>query len=195
MCLEDALKKVILFDFFGVICSEVSPFWFRRHFDEADAIAIKADVVAKGDIGLIDEGEVFARISARTCVPAETILREWESASVINDELVEYILRLRSKAPVYLLSNAIGPFLKRILDRYDLWKLFDRVFISSELGIAKPDPKFFTEVLTQIGADANDAVMIDDNPHNIDGAATAGVDGIIFRSNDLLFEELDRILN
>lgn len=195
MCLEDALKKVILFDFFGVICSEVSPVWFRRHFDESEAVAIKNDIVAKGDLGIISEDDVFTRISERTGVPAEDIRREWEESSFINGELVEYIRRLRVHAPIYLLSNAIGSFLRRILDKNELWSLFDRVFISSDLGIAKPTPEFFTKVLSHIGAEASDAVMIDDNPSNIAGASAAGVDGIIFTSNQTLKSELEKYLN
>ena len=91
------MKKVILFDFFGVICSEVSPVWFRRHFEEAEAVAIKNDIVAKGDLGTISEDEVFARISELTGVSSEDIRREWEEASFINGELVEYIRRLRER--------------------------------------------------------------------------------------------------
>lgn len=189
------MKKVILFDFFGVICSEVSPVWFRRHFDESEAVAIKNDIVAKGDLGIISEDEVFDRISERTGVPAEDIRREWEESSFINDELVSYIRLLRGRAPIYLLSNAIGTFLRRILDRNGLWSLFDRVFISSDLAIAKPDPNFFTEVLSQIGSEPSDAVMIDDNPSNIAGAAAAGVDGIVFTSNQTLKSELEKYLN
>jgi len=176
------MKSIVLFDFFGVICSEIAPFWLRRHFDGAEADAVKDDVVAAGDLGRLSEVEVFRRLSALTGVAPEQILREWEEYISIDGALVGYIESLRASTRVYLLSNAIGPFLRRILESQGLYRLFDGVFISSELGLAKPDPEFFREVLSRISASACDAVMIDDNPKNIAGAREAGIDGIVYTS-------------
>ena len=61
----------------------------------------------------------------------------------INDGLVEMIKKIRQKYKVYLLSNAVSGFLRRILKNHDLYQLFDKVFISSEMKIAKPNKEFF----------------------------------------------------
>ena len=37
-------KKLIVFDFFGVISSEIAPVWLRKYFNEEDAKRIKAEM-------------------------------------------------------------------------------------------------------------------------------------------------------
>ena len=46
--LESNMEKVILFDFFGVISSEVSPIWFKRYFNEEAAKIVKEEIMSKG---------------------------------------------------------------------------------------------------------------------------------------------------
>ena len=184
-------KNVIFFDFFGVICSEIAPIWFERYFPAEKAAQIKHAVCSGGDLGLVSEEEMFSKISEFMSIPAEQIQAEWYGMAVINTELVEYILELKKKHPIYLLSNAIGSFLHRILEKNGLYGLFDRIFISSEMKKAKPDTEYFTSVLRDLGVDAEQAVMIDDNGKNILGARTAGIDGIVFRNNEQLKKELE----
>jgi putative hydrolase of the HAD superfamily len=60
--------------------------------------------------------------------------------------------------------------------RYDLGydELFDASCYSCELGVAKPDPRFFTAAATLIGAEPAEMVLIDDNATNVVGARTVG---------------------
>ena len=52
------MDKVILFDFFVVISSEVSPIFFKRYFNEEDAKIIKEEIMSKGDKGELSEEEI-----------------------------------------------------------------------------------------------------------------------------------------
>ena len=185
------MKNTVLFDFFGVISSEIAPFWFRRHFNDEESDRIKAEIVSLGDVGALTEEETYQRISERTNIPPEQIEKEWMELVVINEDLVSFVKEIRNKYPIYLLSNAIGPFLTRILQQYGLYDLFDKIYISSEMKIAKPDPAFYQYVLKDLGLEPADAVMIDDNPANIAGAAACGIDGILFSSNDAFRREFD----
>ena len=142
-------------------------------------------------MGIITEEEMYQKISEQINVTPELIAKEWQELIHINGELVEYIKRVKKKYPVYLLSNAIEPFLTRILKEHDLYPLFDKIFISSEMGIAKPGTEFFLHVLNDLGIDPKDAVMIDDNPSNIAGARAAGIDGIIFTDNESFTKEFE----
>lgn len=185
------MKNTVLLDFFGVISSEIAPFWFRRHFNDEESDRIKAEIVALGDVGQLTEAETYQKISERTNVPPEQIAREWLELVTINQELVSFVKQIKGKYPVYLLSNAIEPFLTRILEQYALKDLFDKIYISSEMKIAKPAPAFYQYVLADLGLDPANAVMIDDNPANIAGAASCGIDGIVFSSNDAFRREFD----
>jgi HAD superfamily hydrolase (TIGR01509 family) len=178
------MKKVVLFDFFGVIGYELSPVWFRRHFAEEIADSTKHRLVDPGDLGAISEEEMFANIGAETGVDPKQIRREWMEMVTIDKEMVDFIKKVKKSYPVYLLSNALSDFLREILDKNDLWELFDEVFISAEMHLAKPDPEFFRVCLERIGAMADVAVMIDDNAKNLEGAREVGIDTILFKDNE-----------
>ena len=185
------MKNVVLFDFFGVISSEIAPIWFRRHLDDAAADKIKSDIVSLADVGLITEWEMYERISKQINLPPEQIRDEWQSLIKVDKELVGIIKEIRKKYPVYLLSNAIEPFLTRILSEHELYPLFDKIFISSEMGIAKPGAEFFLHVLSDVGVKPENAVMIDDNPANIAGANSCGIDGILYTDRESFMREFE----
>lgn len=51
----------------------------------------------------------------------------------------------------------------------------DEQFYSNELGLAKPDPAFFTAICDAIGLDPADALFIDDRDENVAAARTVGL--------------------
>jgi FMN phosphatase YigB (HAD superfamily) len=52
--------------------------------------------------------------------------------------------------------------------------LFDVSCYSYDLGVAKPDPAFFTEAARRIAAEPTAILFIDDNAANVEGARSAG---------------------
>lgn len=184
------MKKAVFFDFFGVISGEVSPVWLRRHFSAEEAAIVKEQICSRSDAGELLEEDFYREVSARTGVAPETVAREMWEIIAINEELRDFILRLRRRYPVYLLSNAMSSFLRRILEENDLYPLFDRVFISAEMRVTKPSADFFRTVLSELSLSGEDAVMIDDNAKNLAGAREAGIDGILFTDNAALYRAL-----
>jgi putative hydrolase of the HAD superfamily len=53
--------------------------------------------------------------------------------------------------------------------------LFDATFYSHELGVAKPDPGYFTAVLDRLGAPADRVLFVDDNRDNVEAARGVGL--------------------
>ncbi|MEO5709828.1 MAG: HAD-IA family hydrolase [Nocardioidaceae bacterium] len=53
--------------------------------------------------------------------------------------------------------------------------LLDASFYSYELGVAKPDPAYFTAILGRLGADAQDVLFVDDNARNVEAARSVGL--------------------
>ena len=186
------MKKVILFDFFGVISSEVAPKWFARFFNDSEAKRIKDEICIPGDLGQCTEEELMSRAAEVCGTDVETLSGAWYDLATVDKGMVEYIKSLHKSHPVYLLSNAVDTFLKTIIYKNGLEDLFDRIFISSEIRLAKPDPAFFKRCLNEIKADASDCVMIDDNPRNIAAAESVGITGIVYKDLSLLKNEIER---
>jgi HAD superfamily hydrolase (TIGR01509 family) len=60
--------------------------------------------------------------------------------------------------------------------------IFRSIFVSSELGLRKPDPEAFSVVAKRIGFPASELLFFDDTPENIDGAVTAGMQAVLVGS-------------
>ena len=189
-----ANKKAILFDFFGVISSEVAPPWFEKHFNKEDAARLKAEVFVPCDLGIISEEESYERMEALSGEPKEQIKEDFSNLVKINYSLLDFIRRLKDSYRVYVISNASASFLRRVLEKYELYGYFDGVFISSEMKLAKPSPDYFTKVLSDIGILPQDAVMTDDNSANVEAARSLGIDGIVFKNTEDFTTKLYKII-
>ena len=183
-------KPVFFFDFFGVVAAEIAPVWLERYFPPTEAARIKEEIFPRADLGVIGEDKLYAELAAVTGLSPARVRAEWDASVQINTELVKLLRSLKQQYPVYLLSNAVSPFLRRILTKYDLFPLFDHVFISSEIQRIKPEPSFYTYVTDFLHIDPSAAVMIDDNPKNIQGAERAGLNGILYRDRQQFLSEL-----
>ena len=84
---------------------------------------------------------------------------------------------------VILLSNAQSCFTRPELAQLGLAHAFDRIYISSEIGFRKPDQRFFSAPLLDMGLEPGACVMIGNDPVcDAAGALAAGMDAILIRS-------------
>lgn len=60
-------------------------------------------------------------------------------------------------------------------------EVFDRQFYSCELGLAKPDPAYFTTILDQLDVKPSTVLFVDDTAANIEGARSVGLNAELFR--------------
>jgi HAD superfamily hydrolase (TIGR01549 family) len=80
--------------------------------------------------------------------------------------------------------------LPTVLARIGLSDLVDRVVTSAELGVAKPDPRFFGRALGDLPAES--AVYVGDSPANDVGAATAaGMRAVLLRRGERRLDAVD----
>jgi putative hydrolase of the HAD superfamily len=86
---------------------------------------------------------------------------------------------VRSLAGTYrlgLLTNGPSDIQRLKLAGSGLAGCFDAVVISGEVGLGKPDPTVFADVLTRLGVEPEDAVMVGDSwERDVVGALGAGV--------------------
>ena len=183
-------KSTLIFDFFGVISTEVSPRWFSKRFTDGEAKKLKEQYMSMADVGEVSEAELFDYLAKLSGEPADNIYREFMSYVNINSELVDLIVRLKEKYKIVLLSNALASWLHKILENNDLYRLFDHMVISGEEGIRKPSEQIYRLALSRAGIDARDAVFIDDNEKNTLAAESVGIHGIVYKDNENLISDL-----
>lgn len=62
-----------------------------------------------------------------------------------------------------ILTNGDSRLQRNKIDRFDLAKYFDDIFIEEERGVGKPHPQAFKNVLIRFGLEPRQAMMIGDN--------------------------------
>jgi putative hydrolase of the HAD superfamily len=182
--------QAIVFDFFGVICSEITPFVLPRYMSAEAAIAYKASVVERADLGEIELGEVLDHLSALTGAAPEALEAEFWGCVKIDPEVVALIERLKTRYKTALLSNAMRPFLKQILDKHDLPRLFDTMVISCEEHVTKPNPAIYRLMTTRLGCAPSECFFTDDNPANVRAALGVGMKAAQFTGVETLKRDL-----
>jgi len=178
------MKKFIVFDFFGVVCSETLFIWLEKH-NLPRKYMPALEITHKADLGLIRAEEEVAELAKLVGQTPEELEKEWREISTINRELVEEIRRLKEAGNyTALLSNAPSKYLTKLLEKEGIADAFSKIIISSNLGLAKPDPRIFEYALREIGAKAEEAVFIDDREKNVEGARAVGMTAFQFVSTE-----------
>lgn len=131
---------------------------------------------------------------------------EWEAeirayygrwVEMIGDEIPEAteLLGELSGAGIRLfaLSNWSLETFPLIRDRFSLLAKFERIFLSGEAGLAKPDPRFYEFALRQIDVRRSNLLFVDDNLRNVEAARTLMLPSIRFENTTQLRRDLRKI--
>jgi 2-haloacid dehalogenase len=87
------------------------------------------------------------------------------------------VRRLAGRALLCIVTNGISEVQRGRIARAGIGELFRGIIISEELGISKPDPRFFRAALEALGVEPPDALVVGDSlSSDIRGAAAAGID-------------------
>ncbi len=104
-------------------------------------------------------------------------------------------LRERGKK-VFLLSNAQKIFTMPEIEAAGLNECFDRMYISSDYYVKKPDTAFMDRLLEDEGLDRNRSVMVGDDPVNDASMAVLNdMDCILLNTSERSKKEIDEVVD
>jgi len=113
----------------------------------------------------------------------------------LDKKLVEFIKGLRGAYTTALLSNAWDDLRPLLINFWKIDGIFDHIFISGELKMAKPDPKIYQHVINELQQDPSEMIFVDDFIENIEAARAEGLHAIHFRSLEQALIELSEYLD
>lgn len=159
------------------------------------------DLFRKFETGHLDEAGFRNYIRELLISPDwtdEMIDTAWNSLLLdLPPERIELLKNLRRNYRLFLLSNTSSIHITRVNKILEaatgikkLDELFEKVFVSYEMGLMKPDPQIYQEVLDQAGLVAEETLFLDDNLDNIKGAQTLGIDTIHVQKPTTILEYL-----
>lgn len=152
--------------------------------------------IAALDTGQITQQEFYRRVLFRGNFTNR--LEDFEklhlNAYIAKPENQKLALMLRKRYSIALLTNFGDAFWKM----YPVWglnKVFKKkeVFLSADLGLAKPNPVYFTTVLERLKIKPQQAVFIDDNSDNIASALKLGINSVLYTSHQQLLHYLESL--
>lgn len=100
---------------------------------------------------------------------------------------------LKNRCKLAILSNHAKAWSEYMIQTFDLFKSFDQMIFSCDVGLRKPDPKIYEIALKQLKCDPDECIFIDDKKRNTDAAEKLGIKGIVFEESSKLVDDLSRL--
>jgi putative hydrolase of the HAD superfamily len=158
-------------------------FWDDYHRPENDTWGNDAKIDAAWrryhalmlrELGVDDRGDQLIE----TILAAQYAPESWE----LYPDVLPAIHELRKLGMQLGIASDWGSNLLPIVDGLGLGTQLDFVIASGAVGLSKPDPAFFRLAATRSGVPPAEALMVGDSYRaDIQGAASAGMDGILIR--------------
>ena len=101
---------------------------------------------------------------------------------LLYPDAVRVLQALRKTHKLGIISDT-WPSIEMQLATFGIRDYFACVTYSYDLGVFKPDPKMYLDALSKAGCHPEEAVFIDDGPHNLAGAAKLGITPILIAAN------------
>jgi len=195
--------KNIVFDLGGVLIDWRPCEYLLESFPEEVARVLEKEIFKHEDWKLMDRG----------VLPENEL---WEKKKRELPEFKEYVERLEREVPellrpieenvrllpalkksfkLYALSNYGKIYFEMVRKKYDFFKLFDGMVISSHVGYLKPEKEIYLELIRRYGIAPEESLFIDDTPENVEAARELGFRAVRLEEPSRLKEILTRELN
>ena len=206
--------KAVFWDFGGVILS--SPFDAFNRYEEAHGLpkdfirGINARnpqdnawaKLERSDIdpaGFSDLFQVEAEAMGHS-VPGSDVLKLLSGD--VRPEMVEALHRVRRQFTIACLTNNVrsgsGPGMARSAEKAaeiaEIMTLFHHVVQSSQVGVRKPEPRFYEIACEMAGVKATDVVFLDDLGINLKPAKAIGMQTIKVLNAEQALTDLETII-
>jgi putative hydrolase of the HAD superfamily len=198
------MTKVIIFDFWGTLVengvrpspSKQVQFFLRenRPFGEFIITFEEAFMTKKYD-SLREGFEAVVQAFGRH-IPDfvyDKLVGMWNKFSILSrpfEETVEALEDLKKDYKLVLLTNTDYFSVQQVMDKYDLRKHFDKVYLSCETGKLKSDPDSYKQVLKDLKVKAGDVLVVGDSlQSDVVSAQNAGVPVVLIDRRDWCKEE------
>jgi 2-haloacid dehalogenase len=194
----------VAFDLGGVMIDWNPRYLYRSLFgaDEAAMEQFLAEICTPDWNARFDAGRPFAEGIAETAAAhpdqADLINAYWSRwPEMLGGALagsVQIMRELRAAGlRTYALSNWSAETFPMTRQRFPFLSEMDGFVLSGEVGVGKPDPEMFRELLARFNLSAEETVFIDDSDRNVDAAASFGIVALQFVDAARLRQDLVRL--
>lgn len=128
-----------------------------------------------------------------TAFELDKILNEIYSTQKLNFEMVDFIKSIKDRYTISLFSNFTADLNKFLIDKFNIYNLFDVVINSYDIKLKKPYPEAFNYVLDKMKLKFDEVVFVDDQEKNIEGSKNIGIKTILYKDMEQFKKEFSLI--
>ncbi|NOZ35287.1 MAG: NUDIX domain-containing protein [Chlorobi bacterium] len=183
------IDKLIVFDLFGVVftkglSSSIDHLKGVFNKPEKEISKVYRKWEKEFDLGLIDEKGFWDRVNNElsTNISHKILSNIVISSYKIKPETILLAEYLKRDFPIAVFSNYRREWFNRLDKKYKISKIFDDLYISSDIELKKPSKEAFDYISSTHSIDKKNIYLIDDDIRNIKGINDWGGNGILFNN-------------
>ncbi len=194
--------QAILFDFGGVIAEEgfregLKALARQQGLDENHIFQAGMDAVYESGwvTGRGSEADFWRIMAEKTGLHGDH--RQMQEAILtrfrIRPSMLQLVDTLRQQGFLVGLLSDQTEWLDKLDRRHNIYRHFDKLYISCRLGKGKRDPSLFQDIARDLNLPSSRILLIDDSPENIERAQQQGWRGIVFTNETSLLQQLKQL--
>lgn len=141
--------------------------------------------------GLMSSDEFFSKLKCQFHLDMDlkAFGNIWNPIFRDDPEVNEIILYLKEKGyPLFLLSNTNELHFSYIMEQYPIVHSFDEWLLSFEVGAKKPHKRIYDAIFEKMDIQPGEVFYVDDISRYVETAQQLGINGMVFKSADQLWE-------
>lgn len=191
--------KNIIFDFGGVLIDWNPIYLYSKLFDDETEMNHFLENICNSEWNIQQDAGRSLQEATEILQKEHPAYKEfighyysrWDEmlGGVLKDN-VRVLELLKSKYPIYGLTNWSAETITIAYDRYEFFSHLKGIVVSGDEKLIKPDPKLYDVLLERYNLNANESLFIDDNAQNIETARNMGFQTIHYLEDTDLEKEV-----
>jgi glucose-1-phosphatase len=160
--------------------------------DQVRTVLTGHDLASRYETGAITESDFYDEICRRLGIRIDwdEFIEAWYS--IFDQQLIpeEMLAALAQSTRLWALSNTNKLHFEFMKRRYTFLNHFEGFVLSHEVGVLKPDARFFRRALEMVQALPSEVLFVDDQEANVGAARSLGIAAFRFEGVDQFAAEL-----
>ncbi len=183
---QSKMPRCVVLDAMGVIypfADDVAellvPFVQEKNSGAATEVIEQAYYAAS--LGKLSSAQFWEKVGL-----SRSLEDEYMSRFRLSDGLLDFLAEMNDRQiAVWCLSNDLSEWSRKLRRKFELEKLMHGFLISADVMVRKPDPAIYKYLVKVTEIEAQDTLLVDDRPANLDTAAQLGFNTVLFLKDGL----------
>ena len=200
--------RAVIFDFGGVLYNQPDMKWMSRWqkllglendtlYNSLTSSPQDSELVTDLMTGKLPEEEFWNKVANQWRMNPGLLNRVRKATTShkrLNKEMADFLEELNLDFTTAILSNAGSDARRNFIEHFGLDKIVDRVIISAEEGVMKPDIQIYKIATDRLQVGPEQAIFLDDLPENVKSAKEYGFVSVQYHNNQQAIEDIKRII-